>query len=375
MEELSDNRTESEPELVAGRLSPAVLGSSGPDDDAASSDTTEEPETDENFGGFAGDRHDSEKSEASGTLGAKGHDLRKDAAELDIKNSSNDMEPTEAELQTSNDDRPPDRPSGFLAGLKYDWKKSLEPPKAKSLNEAKPEDFPDNGFGWVVVISCFLNYVFALGLTYAFGVYQREYFYGNVFQGATQFQIAWAGSISAATQFIVGPFAGTLGDRWGNRNTCMLGGCFVLVGFVAASFSTALWQTYLSQGVCYGIGCGLVYFSLITAPSHWFYKKRALALGIAVAGGGVGGFLIGPMTQSLISSYGWRWSLRITGLVGGGITFFASLFIRPRFEVPKTKTKIFDWKYFKDYRFSMLYFARLPAAFGFFVPFSFIPCT
>lgn len=58
-------------------------------------------------------------------------------------------------------------------------------------------------YGWIVVAACALNYIFALGLTYGFGVYQREYYYENTFPGATQFQLSWAGSISAATQFLV----------------------------------------------------------------------------------------------------------------------------------------------------------------------------
>lgn len=78
------------------------------------------------------------------------------------------------------------------------------------------------------------------------------------------------------------------------------------------------------------------------------------------------------MTQAFIDAYGWRWALRITGIMGGGITIVASAFIRPRFLVPKVKKPIFDAKYFKDYRFTMLYVARLPAAFGFFVPFSWV---
>lgn len=42
------------------------------------------------------------------------------------------------------------------------------------------------------------------------------------------------------------------------------------LGFVLASFSVALWQTYLTQGFLYGIGTGLTYFSTITSPSRGF---------------------------------------------------------------------------------------------------------
>ncbi|KAI9024567.1 major facilitator superfamily domain-containing protein [Hyaloraphidium curvatum] len=264
-------------------------------------------------------------------------------------------------------------PVGWFARLRADYVRSLEPPRTRILTEATADDFPDGGYGWVVVAACFLNYTFCMGLIYGYGVYARTYYYDGVFPGANMFQISWAGSIASATQFLVGPFAGSLADRWGQRQTCLLGGAVLVAAFVLASFSTALWNLYLTQGFLYGVANGLVYFSTITAPQHWFSRKRGLAVGVAVAGGGVGGFIISPMTQAMIDAYGYAWALRITGIVGGGTTAVCALLLRPRFEVPKTKSKFFDIRYFKDFRFSLLYLARFPAAFGFFVPFTFIP--
>jgi MFS family permease len=78
-----------------------------------------------------------------------------------------------------------------------------------------------------------------------------------------------------------------------------------------------LFQFYLFFGVLAAAGStciAIVAFSAILA--HWFERKRGLASGIAVSGMGLGTFLLVPLSQSLISSYGWRPTfLILAGLV------------------------------------------------------------
>jgi MFS family permease len=76
-------------------------------------------------------------------------------------------------------------------------------------------------------------------------------------------------------------------------------------------------QFYLFYGVLMPAGStciAIVAFSAILA--HWFERKRGLASGIAVSGMGLGTFLLVPLSQSLISAYGWRPTfLILAGLV------------------------------------------------------------
>lgn len=102
------------------------------------------------------------------------------------------------------------------------------------------------------------------------------------------------------------------------------------------------------------VGAGFLYFAMVTLPSQWFFKYRGLAIGIAVAGAGLGGLVIGPMSQALIDAYGWRWALRITGFIAGGVICVSALFIRIRFDLVKQQVKPFDLSFFKDYKFVAL---------------------
>jgi MFS family permease len=53
--------------------------------------------------------------------------------------------------------------------------------------------------------------------------------------------------------------------------------------------------------------------------SHWFDQKRGLALGLAMAGIGVGGFITPPLAQALITTVGWRQAYVFLGLLVTGI--------------------------------------------------------
>ncbi|KAG0041981.1 hypothetical protein BGZ90_009565, partial [Linnemannia elongata] len=54
-------------------------------------------------------------------------------------------------------------------------------------------------------------------------------------------------------------------------------------------------------GFLFGVGGGLVFFSSISVTAQYFEKRRGLANGIAVAGSGIGGLSLAPLTRYLIA--------------------------------------------------------------------------
>ncbi|KAI9306820.1 major facilitator superfamily domain-containing protein [Cunninghamella echinulata] len=104
----------------------------------------------------------------------------------------------------------------------------------------------------------------------------------------------------------------------------LIGTVLAPLGIILSSFSTELWHIYLSQGVVFGVGCGLVFAPSLALPSQWFEKNRSLATGLAVAGSGLGGLAISPMSQSLIVSIGYRNAIRAIGAMGFGILIIST---------------------------------------------------
>lgn len=253
-------------------------------------------------------------------------------------------------------------------GLSY-WqrfRKSMVRPRGLTMVDAQPWDFPEGYYGWVVVAAAFLVFLFGISLNYTFGVYQRVYFYGGVFPGVSMFQLSWIGSVCFAVQYMIGPLMGRLNERIGARWMTLIGGTLLGLGFIAASFAERWWHLLFTQGLMNGLGSGFLYFSAISLPGQWFSRSKGLALGMAVSGAGLGGLMMAPLTQSLLDRYGWRNSLRITGAIAFGTLYVAASLMRLRFDLMKTTTsRIFDPKFFQDYRFTLLYLAFGTLQFGF----------
>lgn len=104
-----------------------------------------------------------------------------------------------------------------------------------------------------------------------------------------------------------------------------------LIAFVGAyfsfSFATAVWQLYLLA-----IVLGIAYTSSTLIPvsmmiTNWFEEKRGLAMSIAMAGIGLGGFIFSPVLSYLLTTFGWRSSYRIMAILLLAITIPISLFV------------------------------------------------
>ncbi|KAI8145223.1 major facilitator superfamily domain-containing protein [Fennellomyces sp. T-0311] len=142
------------------------------------------------------------------------------------------------------------------------------------------------------------------------------------------------------------------------------------LGLILASFNTALWQLYLTQGILVGIGGACCFSASLTLPPQWFYKNRALATGIAVSGSGIGGVAMSPMIQSLISSLGYRNTLRILGAMNFGILLIATALARSRYRPPPSSGTGGLSAFFDKSMMSVSFL--LLAIFAFLVPFGYI---
>ncbi|KAG0341082.1 hypothetical protein BG004_006158 [Podila humilis] len=211
-------------------------------------------------------------------------------------------------------------------------------------NLSPPLPTTDSGWrAWMVVLASVMIQTFAFAPTeFIFGVFQQEYLHIYLPAGATAPSVALIGTIGTSTTYLVGFLSGAFSDRWGYRVTSCAGTVIMTLALVLASFSSQLWHLYLSQGLLFGIGSSLVYFSSVAAPSHWFNKRRGLAMGIAASGSGIGGFYLAPLAQYLIDHVGISWTLRILALYGLVVCGGASLllFERPSMTTTTNKTSL-----------------------------------
>ncbi|KAI8359645.1 major facilitator superfamily domain-containing protein [Mortierella sp. GBAus27b] len=238
--------------------------------------------------------------------------------------------------------------------------------------EGKILDYPEGGFGWLVVLASFVVNFWGFAPNITYGVYLDHFFKAGAFNGAAQTQLSWVGSIGTAAMFLPGPFVAPMTMFLGLRAVVAIGITVASLGFILASFATQLWHLYLTQGLLFGIGGGIVFFCSIAVTAQYFEKRRGLANGIAVAGSGIGGLILAPITRLLIAQVGVQWCQRIIGFCILGFMGAIFPFIRPRV-TPVRRGAIFDLSLFKIPSFRWLLLTAFVVTFGYMVPIFLIP--
>jgi MFS family permease len=144
----------------------------------------------------------------------------------------------------------------------------------------------------------------------------------GVFLTPLTLEFGWErGALSGAfsmTVLIVGGLgilAGGLSDKYGPRIGVTIGGLFLGAGFLLMSQINSLWQVYLILGLFIGVGGSFCFVPVLSTIPRWFAKRVGIAVGITMAGFGLGGVISPVLSQWLISSYGWRQSFIILGLI------------------------------------------------------------
>ena len=119
--------------------------------------------------------------------------------------------------------------------------------------------------------------------------------------------ISFAGGAAGLCSALTVPLLGVLMDRWGVRRVLIpaivaFGASVALIGASPNSLPIFL-AFYAIAGVA-GSGQGPLGYAKSIAS--WFDEERGLALGLTMAGIGIGAALIPQYTQFLIGTFGWR---------------------------------------------------------------------
>ncbi|KAJ3416978.1 3',5'-cyclic-nucleotide phosphodiesterase (PDEase) (3':5'-CNP) [Chytridiales sp. JEL 0842] len=240
-----------------------------------------------------------------------------------------------------------------------------------SLSKVDPamQPPPDGGLeAWLVVFASFVIHFIVLGILYSFGVYQAYYVREKL---GTPSVISFIGTLGAALVPAMGILSGRLAEKFGFQRMIFIGTTIMGVGLIAASFSNQVWQLYLTQGILTGFGSSIAYFPAVSAPVQWFVSKRGLTTGIAVSGSGFGGLFFAIVTQHLLESIGFAWTMRVTAAFCVVSVYAVIPFLKTR--VPPSPSSKTDWTVFRDTRFLLLICTGFFATFGNLVPLYFLP--
>jgi len=147
--------------------------------------------------------------------------------------------------------------------------------------------------------------------------YTQGFFVGPVTQefGWSPAQFFLSYTIFMGAGLITAPIVGSLAQKHGIRILGMLGLIGHGLGYVLISLnpgSLPFW--YMSWAVLAILAAGSLPIIWTGVLNGWFVKHRGQAIGIVMAGTGIGAFLLPPLVEHLISGYGWRTAYRSIGL-------------------------------------------------------------
>ncbi|CEJ93308.1 hypothetical protein VHEMI08904 [[Torrubiella] hemipterigena] len=226
---------------------------------------------------------------------------------------------------------------------------------------------PDGGTtAWLQVVATLLISSIAWGTPSAIGVYQL--YYSDTLHLA-QSSISWIGSVQFFLTYSTCTVSGRLADAGYIRSTVILGAFLVVFGTFMTSLGSEYWHFLLSQGVCVGMGLGIMFMPPLAVASSYFDKKRTLALTVGATGTGIGGVVFPAIIQYLVPRVGFGWAVRVSAFVALVATGTAVLLLRPRL-APRRTGPLVEWSAFKEPAYALyavgaflLYWALFFAAF------------
>jgi MFS family permease len=174
-------------------------------------------------------------------------------------------------------------------------------------------------YGWVVAVAC------AIGVGSNFSLLVNAT--TGIFAGPLGAELGWSrDSIFAALWYasipaiFSAPVVGALADRYGARPVLLFS--YLAQVLILASFyfiQGNVYEFYARYTLVAFLAMGTTNISYVRLIALWFNKRRGLALGIVLAGVGIGGAIWSKLTQWLIELHGWRlayvWMAGIIALV------------------------------------------------------------
>ena len=147
--------------------------------------------------------------------------------------------------------------------------------------------------------------------------YTQGFFVGPVISefgwSAPQFFLSY--TVLMCSGLLTGPFIGFIAQRVGLRTVGIVGLIGHSLAYVVLSLNTgSLMLWYLSWALVAILGAGSLPIIWTGVLNNWFTKHRGKAIGITMAGTGLGAFLLPPIVEFLIANHGWRTAYRGIGL-------------------------------------------------------------
>jgi MFS family permease len=175
-------------------------------------------------------------------------------------------------------------------------------PTSITAGDAAPEQ-TDSAAAWLrLTTAVVLSTVGGVGMwsvVVALPAIQAEF-------GATRADAALPYTFAMIGFGLGGVAMGRLADRFGIALPMAIGTVVLAAGYLAVGYSSSLWQVAIAHGALMGVGCSATFGPLMADVSHWFIRRRGIAVALAASGNYLAGTIWPPLVQHFIAADGWR---------------------------------------------------------------------
>lgn len=110
------------------------------------------------------------------------------------------------------------------------------------------------------------------------------------------------------------------------RAITIIGSSMVAFGLMISSVTNQLWQLLITYSFFVGVGLGLIVPSSFMAINQYFTTKKGRAVGLSVAGTGLGQIIMPHVVRILLENFGFNTAVLVMGClalngIGGGSLF------------------------------------------------------
>ena len=139
--------------------------------------------------------------------------------------------------------------------------------------------------------------------------------------GITRAEASLPFTLTMAGFGLGGVVMGRLADRFGIVFPIVVGVCALAAGYGLSSLAGSIWPFALAQCLL-GVGSAATFGPLMSDISHWFERRRGIAVALVSSGNYLGGAVWPSVIQHFIESTGWR-------STQGGVALFCLVAILP----------------------------------------------
>lgn len=242
---------------------------------------------------------------------------------------------------------------------------------SRAVSEAPASEL--SMLGVLVVTAGFICNFMVFGIGFSYGVFQEFYTSSSgPLRHWSASQVSIVGTFGLALTYMCGIFNKTLLFYFTPRQVMLFGSALMSAGLIAAGSSSELYQFVITQGLMFGVGLSFVYLPPVVIVPTLFSENRAIATGIVFAGTGCGAFTFAFLSRWLISELGWRWCLRILGLINLGATSLASLLVPRPIARYNTDNKVLSLSQIQSWRVWLQLLGSLLQSTGYLIPLIFM---